>query len=280
MSAAALLPDLAGMGSDALGTLVSGLDIAGLFSQRARLLQLHTALPATALLPQTLAVTEGVNQLFHIEVECVSTSAHLELKALIGEQVTVSLMRADGSLRRWHGFVRSAHSLGAHGGLARYRLVLQPWLGLLANRSDTFVYQGQPGQTITVREIVEDLFKDHPQANWRWDADQPLLAREICTQYRETDLAFALRLLAEEGLSYRFEHADALDASDDSSEPADATGTLARHCLVISDALACRLSNPTWVRSVSRCPRSPRAAGSRPTPSPPLVTAAKSRPTR
>ena len=249
MSAAALFPgalpgasaaaDLAGAGSDALGALVSGLDLPRLFSQRARLLQLHTALPACALLPQTLAVTEGVNRLFHIEIECVSTSAHLELKALIGEQVTVSLMRADGSLRRWHGYVNSAHSLGAHGGLARYQLVLQPWLGLLANRCDTFVYQGQPAQTITVREILEDLFKDHPQAHWRWDADQPLLAREICTQYRESDLAFALRLLAEEGLSYRFEHDDALDASDDSNEPAeatDATGNLARHCLVISDA--------------------------------------------
>jgi type VI secretion system secreted protein VgrG len=239
--------DLTDISSDALRTLVSSLDIAGLFSQRARLLQLHTALPRAALLPQTLAVTEGINQLFHIEVECVSTSAHLELKALIGEQVTASLMRADGSMRRWHGYVSSAHSLGAHGGLARYRLVLQPWLGLLANRSDTFVYQGQPGQTITVREIVEDLFKDHPQANWRWDADQPLLAREICTQYRETDLAFVLRLLSEEGLSYRFEHDDALDDSGESAESpdaADATGTLARHCLVISDALGLPAQQP------------------------------------
>ena len=211
-----------------LAGITSRLDFPHLFSQHARLLQLATALDATALVPQTLQVREGVNELFRIEVEAVSTSAHLELKAFIGEQVTVSLMRADGRLRHWHGYATRAQSLGADGGLGRYRLVLEPWLAFLARRRDTFLYQGKPNQGITARDIIEDLFKDHPQASWRWDATQALMAREICTQYRESDLAFVQRLLAEEGLSYRFEHADSADTGHDGSQ--------ARHCLVISDA--------------------------------------------
>ena len=34
------------------------------------------------------------------------------------------------------------------------------------------------------------------------------------TQYRETDLAFITRLLAEEGLSFRYEHNQAAEAGD------------------------------------------------------------------
>ena len=59
---------------------------------------------------------------------------------------------------------------------------------------------------------------------------QALRTRSLCTQYRESDLAFVERLLAEEGLSYRFEHLEGEAASD-----ADAKGH-ARHVLVIGDA--------------------------------------------
>lgn len=113
----------------ALDLLAARVDFAHLLSQHARLLQLHThtapdaAAPDTAaLVPQTLHVREGVNELFRIEVEAVSTSAHLTLETFIGTPVTVGLMRADGRYRHWHGYATSAQSLGADGGLARYRL--------------------------------------------------------------------------------------------------------------------------------------------------------------
>jgi uncharacterized protein involved in type VI secretion and phage assembly len=44
------------------------------------------------------------------------------------------------------------------------------------------------------------------QANYRIDLTQALRQRSLCTQYRESDLGFISRLLAEEGLSYHFEH--------------------------------------------------------------------------
>ncbi len=58
--------------------------------------------------------------------------------------------------------------------------------------------------------------------------------RSLCTQYRETDLAFVTRLLAQEGLHYWFEH-----LGDDAGAQADAGG-LARHVMVIADAQAQR----------------------------------------
>ena len=142
----------------------------------------------------------------------LATSAHFELKRLIGEQISVRMLQ-----------------LGADGGLARYRLHMRPWLALLAQRFDSFVFQDQ-----TALAIVEDVFKDYPQAHCRIDVSSTAAAalrmRSLCTQYRESDLAFISRLLAEEGLSYHVEHLDGAAAKD-----ADSRGQ-ARHVLVITDA--------------------------------------------
>jgi type VI secretion system secreted protein VgrG len=200
---------------------------AGLLSQKNRLLAIETALPSTTLVVERLSGTEGINTLGGFEIDCLSPSAHLDLTPLIGEEVTLRLTQGDGSPRTWHGHVMQAAALGADGGLARYRLTLQPWLALLGHRRDSFIFQDA-----TALQIVEEVFKDYPQANWRLDVTDTLRQRSLCTQYRESDLDFVLRLLAEEGLSFHFEH----DASGSASD----TQPQARHCLVITDRAAKR----------------------------------------
>ena len=63
-----------------------------------------------------------------------------------------------------------------------------------------------------------------------FDVTQELAPRAICTQYRESDFDFLVRLLASEGLSYRFEH----DQADDG----DGGDGQAKHRLVIFDSRA------------------------------------------
>ena len=89
-------------------------------------------------------------------------------------------------------------------------------------------------QDKTALAIVEEVLKDYPAANYRIEVSQALRTRSLCTRYRESDLAFVARLLAEEGLSFHFEHLDGQAAKD-----ADSTGH-ARHVLVITDAAAPR----------------------------------------
>jgi type VI secretion system secreted protein VgrG len=179
-----------------LGELASRLDFLRLLDQQGRMLQLHTALPHLALIPELMVMREAVSQPFELVVDALSTSRHFELKALVGEQATLQRLMPDGSYAPWHGHVTAAAQLGADGGLARWQLTVRPWISLMGLRRDCFAFQDK-----TAAEILEEVFKDYPQARWELQLNEPLRRRSLCIQYRETDLAFMQRLLAEEGLS-------------------------------------------------------------------------------
>ncbi|WP_148089658.1 type VI secretion system Vgr family protein, partial [Vulcaniibacterium tengchongense] len=116
---------------------------------------------------------------------------------------------AGGGVASRSGLVREAACLGSDGSLARYRLCLVPWTWLLGQGRHSRVYQDR-----TVLQIVESVFAGYGAlAAWQCAAEVgPFLARvrprSYCVQYRETDLAFVSRLLAEEGLGWRLEECD------------------------------------------------------------------------
>jgi type VI secretion system secreted protein VgrG len=197
--------------------------------QHARLLTLassqHAGLPDT-LAVESIAGREAVNELFRFDVDALSTSASLDLSTFIGTELTLGLLQPDGSRRTWHGLCTGASWLGADGGAARYRLRLEPALALLALRRDSWIFQDR-----TAQEIVAELLADYPQVRCSFDLAGSGVARPVCTQYRESDLAFLTRLLASEGWSWRFEHAQPGDAT------ADEQGQ-SRHRLVVFDARA------------------------------------------
>jgi type VI secretion system secreted protein VgrG len=224
----------------AASSLSSRLSFAALLDQQGRMLKVETALPNLALIPERMVLKDALGQPFDLVLDCVSTSAHFELKQLIGEQISVRLLQASGAYKPFHGYVVKAGQLGSDGGLTRYRLTMRPWLSLLAQRRDSFVFQDQ-----TALSIIEAVFKDHTQAHFRIEVTQTLRVRSLCTQYMESDLDFITRLLREEGLSYHFEHLDG-----DSAKQADSQGQ-ARHVLVITDAAAA-LPDLGQVRFTSR----------------------------
>ncbi|WP_137172679.1 type VI secretion system Vgr family protein [Massilia sp. HP4] len=198
-------------------------------SQHARLLTLassqQSGLPQS-LVAERFAGREAVNALFRFEVDALSTSTDLDLSLFIGEELTVGLLQPDGGRRAWHGLCTAASWVGADGGVARYRMVLEPALALLTLRRDCYLFQNK-----TVRDIACELLADYPQVNVAFEVTQELPVRPVCTQYRESDYDFFVRLLASEGLSWRFDHAQPLDA-------AAADHGQARHRLVIFDRRA------------------------------------------
>ena len=113
-------------------------------AQHGRLLTLSSAqesgLPES-LMAERLTGREGVNELFRFDIDALSTSSSLELGQFIGEELTIRLLQPDGSFRSWHGLCTQASWLGADGGVARYRLRLEPALALLRLRRDNYIFQ-------------------------------------------------------------------------------------------------------------------------------------------
>jgi type VI secretion system secreted protein VgrG len=215
--------EIASLIPSALGLFGTGL------SQHARLITLASAQDSSlpeALMAERFAGREAVNELYAFEVDALSTSTDLDLNQFIGEELTITLLQADGGKRAWHGICTEAAWLGADGGTARYRLLLEPALALLRLRRDSYIFQDKNAQ-----DIVTELLADYPQLRFEFDVAQTLAPRAICTQYRESDLEFFQRLLASEGLSWRFEH----DQADDQQDGGDGQ---ARHKLVIFDSKA------------------------------------------
>lgn len=170
--------------------------------------------------------SEGVNQLFEFQLDLLSPSAQLDLRPLLGQEASLGLLQADGNPRHWHGIVSACERLGADGGLARYRLTLEPWLALLRLRGDCFLFQN-----MNALAIAEALFARIPLARFELRVSPAMQARlpvyQTRCQWNETDLDFLLRILADDGLSFCFEHAAEPAASD--------TGSTYRHTLVIFD---------------------------------------------
>lgn len=193
--------------------------LSGTPTQNNRIVKLHTPLGHDVLVAERLDVEEAIGPApddgapagYRIVVHALAADAHIELKSLLGQPVHVELLTSLSrtELRPWHGHVVGASLVGSDGGLARYRLVVAPWLAFLAHRQDSWIFQDK-----TVQEIVDEVFADYQgqgklMPEWHWDLADPSVypRRSLCTQYQETDLQFVHRLLREEGLFYWLEHA-------------------------------------------------------------------------
>ena len=199
----------------------------GLLHQQGRMLQVETALPTLSLVPERMVLREAMGQPFELVVDCLSASAHLTVTDLLDQQISVRLLQSDGHYKPWHGYVTQASQLGSEGGLARYRLLMRPWLSALDRRADSFVFQDR-----TAQAIIEDIFADYTIAQFRFEVSQRQRVRSLCTQFNETDLAFVHRLIAEEGWTYRFEHLEGQAAQQAASQGH------AQHVMVIHDRQA------------------------------------------
>lgn len=182
------------------------------FSDSNRLYALEGAAPLDQLHVERWSGEESLSRCYRWQIDAFGTDAGLSLEAMLGQCCGLRTILADGGGCVRSGLVCEARLLGADGGLARYRLTLVPWLWVLSQGWHSRVFQGR-----SVLDIVEAVFADYPaHATWTITPDARSLIAEVrprsyAVQYRESDLAFVERLLAEEGLGYAFvEDAEAL----------------------------------------------------------------------
>ncbi|MFC5548434.1 type VI secretion system Vgr family protein [Massilia aerilata] len=157
--------------------------------------------PDAILLPNKLKVTEAVSRCFKILLEVLSDDTQIPLKAMMARMVTISLVREDGSLRYFNGYVTEFRFLRADGGFAFYHMVLEPWLAFTKLRKDNRSFLGK-----SVIDITELTFAHYRQNDWH-----PVIVEEYprltcANQYDETDYNHLHRRWEELGLHYYYEH--------------------------------------------------------------------------
>ncbi|AFQ48493.1 type VI secretion system Vgr family protein [Burkholderia cepacia] len=197
-------------------------------SQHDRFLWLTTPLGADKLVAESLHGWESLDRGgFRFQVTALTERPDVPLDKLIGAPILVEWQAADGqdARRPFHGHVTAAELVGYNGGLARVRLVVEPWLALLQQRVDSYNFVNA-----SVVDISEQIFAHYARGAivpaWRWALADPAkyAKRSLTAQAGEADFAFLERLWAEEGIFYWFEHeGDAHSAS------------LGKHTLVLSD---------------------------------------------
>jgi len=166
-------------------------------------------LPGSGLLVEAFVADDAVQGVGVRDVIALSTSAALDPQTLLGQRATLQVSLADGTRASFGGEICEAAQLGSNGGMARYRVRIAHWIWRLAHVRNSRVWQDR-----AVTDIVDDVLSAYaPAARWRWSGEvgqfmDDVSPRSYCCQYRESDLAFVERLLAEEGLAWRFEQDD------------------------------------------------------------------------
>lgn len=176
----------------------------GLDAQHDRLLRIdfpHGDGPDRILLVNRLRAHEEVSRCFRIEAELLSDNAHILLKPLMGRMVTISLVREDGSLRYFNGYVTEFRFVRTDGGFAFYRMVLEPWLAFAKLRKDNVSFHGK-----TVVQMTELTFAHYRQADWHAAILGEDLPITCANQYDETDYNHLHRRWEALGLAYWYEH--------------------------------------------------------------------------
>ncbi|KVK79828.1 type IV secretion protein Rhs [Burkholderia cepacia] len=169
------------------------------YGQATRHIQIDTAMPG-AFVVERFHGREGISESFRFEIDVLSSEPFLDLAPLIGSAVRLRLATAAGE-RCWNGYVTHAAYAESDGEFTRYRLTMESWLALLQLRRNCLYFVD-----LDVEGICEQVFGDYPEAHRRYERVEPLRAFRLRGQYRETDLDFVLRQLAEAGLSFRIEH--------------------------------------------------------------------------
>ncbi|MCW7538914.1 type VI secretion system tip protein VgrG [Aquabacterium sp. A7-Y] len=191
----------------ALDEVASALDVA--VPRGTRLYELYGSGAVGRLLVESWVAREALSDLFEFRINTLSTDAHLPLGDMLGQRATLHIALADGRRATRSGIVMQAGALQSDGGLARYQLVVRPWLAALQGhrRSQSFIDK-------SVIEIVGAVFQAHCGiAAWTGSDELARFVsrvppRHYCNQFAETDYDFVRRILCEEGVGWCFEEDD------------------------------------------------------------------------
>ena len=144
--------------------------------------------------------TEEISGLFNFQLDLLAENdKDVALDRLIGLPAAVDLTLPTGGSRFFNGIVQRISQGARSARFTSYRAELVPQLWLLTRRQQSRIFE-----RLTVPDIVRLVLGDLVEVESRLEGTHE--ARDYCVQYRESDFAFASRLMEEEGIFYFFKH--------------------------------------------------------------------------
>ena len=98
---------------------------------------------------------EGMSRLFHFHLDLLSEDPTIAFNQIVGQQVTLRILLADGSPRYINGCVSRFAQTGHDMRFTYYRAEVVPWLWFLTRTADCRIFQN-----MTVPDIILKIFKD------------------------------------------------------------------------------------------------------------------------
>lgn len=150
---------------------------------------------------RALELREAIDEPFWLELTMIADNVALDVNTLVGGSTKVSI-RHDEWERELRGVVTKGRYLGTFDDTVHLQLVVQPTLALAELVERSRIFQG-----LTVPDIVAEVAGEHlgDSGSIRNDLVESYPQRDYCVQFRETDLAFMRRILAEAGVAFVLE---------------------------------------------------------------------------
>ncbi|MCP4745158.1 MAG: type VI secretion system tip protein VgrG [Desulfobacteraceae bacterium] len=145
--------------------------------------------------------SESVSNLYEVKLE-LAAKDNITIDDFLGKPCLLTI-KGDKGGRYFHGMTFKIIKAGYNGSFYLYKVTVTAMAALLELRKDCRIFQD-----LTVPEIVTQVMKNAviPPDLYEFRLVTKYPKREYCVQYRETDLRFIKRLLAEEGIFFFFEH--------------------------------------------------------------------------
>jgi type VI secretion system secreted protein VgrG len=158
--------------------------------------------PDALFLVNKLDATETMSKDFDFTVELLSDNADIPLKEMQSKLLNIELVRKDGTVRYFSGYVFSFRRCHSDGSITTYEARLGPWLKFLSLRKDNYLFHNK-----TLREQMESIFGDYsiyPRWEWRIRGEDARMT-DAC-QFDETDFNYLSRRWEAAGWHYWYEH--------------------------------------------------------------------------
>lgn len=168
-------------------------------TQTERRMRVTTPLGADKLLLTDFTALEALSRLFQFNLTLMAeNAAQIAFDKVIGQPVLVEIDLPGGKTRQFHGICSRLSEGKRDATFTQYRMEVVPKLWLLSRRVQSRIFQ-----QITVPDILKKVLTG---LDVKWDLKGKYHERDYCVQYRESDFAFASRLMEEEGIYYYFSH--------------------------------------------------------------------------